>query len=280
MISLEEENRLLKQNKTIKQSTYSDYSAGDLGRSSQVPDKFDETDQQFREMQKESSSSLSKKSFSSEAKSPQNSVQSVKPTESGSDTFSNFRALETIPENTDEYSSMNRTRERGKFNDFVEQKTSDIHSSLPISQNKGDELMKQPKFMFNSLQKGRQPPEVPSFPTPEEARKVGLKGSQEAFLFRTGETGANFNPFRKADHELDIEIESENSRMTSSRDGKSNLLRSFKRNPDEVKLTRWSEKFFWKTQTIFSTSCRTIPPFFKNCQFFPIISCFQDTQNC
>jgi len=237
MISLEEENQLLKQQKRgIKQSSYSNYSVGDLVKSGHSPEKLTESDQRIREIQ-DSNSSLSKKSFSNEAKSPQNSIQSGKPvTDSGSDTFSNFRGLETIPENTDENLSMNRTKDKSPFGDLVTNSKSDIHLSMPVYQEKDNELLKQPKFMFNSLQKKGQPKSnnIPSFPNPHKSSNVNFP-SNENFMFNTGETGANYNPFQKTNQEIDIEIESEMSGNTRSKDRSYHNAQQY-RHPDEVRL--------------------------------------------
>lgn len=201
VISLEQENSLLRGQKTgIKQSSYSNYSVGELSPPA-------EADRQIREIQN-STSSLSKKSFSHEGRSPQNSQRPA--TDSGSETFSNFRALETIPENTDEHFSLNRTKEG------ISKQVASIHMSMPASRQ--HDVLAQPQFMFNSLQKGAKQPVSPAFPQRNRSSPdVGFQGDK-GFMFQTGETGANYNPFRKPNRDLDIEIESENSHFTSTRE--------------------------------------------------------------
>ena len=236
MISLEEENTQLRQQKRgIKQSTYSNYSVGELVKSGHSPDKISNSDQMIREIH-ESTSSMSKKTFSNEAKSPQNSIHSSRPaTDSGSDTFSNFQALETIPENTDENLSMNRTKDKSPFNELLPNRKCDIHLSMPVYHEKDTDLHKQPKFMFNSLQKklDSKISSTPSFPDPHNAKNMEFS-QNENFMFRTGETGANYNPFRKT-NDIDIEIESETSGVTKSKDRMGRDSRY--QHPDEVRMT-------------------------------------------
>ena len=231
MISLEEENKELKQIKGgIKQSTYSNYSVGELLKSGQIPDKYDETDQRIREIGQESISTLSKNSYSSEMNSPHNSVQSIKQiTESGSETISNFQGLETIPENTEENISINRIRGDSSFGEVSSKKGSNIHLSMPVYEGKNNEVLKQPGFMFNSLPKGNNNQKINQIPTFTNQNK-----GQESFMFRTGETGSNYNPFRKTNQEIDIEIESENSNITTSRE--QTRSRISKNNSEEVNL--------------------------------------------
>lgn len=234
MISLEEENKQLKMTRGIKQSSYSNYSVGELLKSGQIPDKFEETDQQIKEIGQYSVSSSSKKSFSSEINSPQNSVQSQKNvTESGSETFSNFQGLETIPENTEENASLQRTRLESGFGEIPKNKSSNIHMSMPVYEEKNSDILKQPNFMFNSLQKKGNYKQAPAFPKNK---------NQNSFMFRTGESNKNYNPFQK-NRDIDIEIESENSNITSSREAgvSQNLINS---HPEEVKITRRWNPFY------------------------------------
>lgn len=209
MLSLEQENSALRADKSgVKQSSFSDYSGGDKGDTG-----LQGKNQVMRELQ-DSGSSLSKTTFSGDGRSPQNSVQSQSQRPSDSDTLSNSRPLETIPENSDEHCSLGRTGQRARG------LPADIHSSMPAA--RPDEVLQQPRFMFNSLQKASSP----AFPRPHRSSPdVGFARGKD-FLFQTGETGANFNPFRKSPRELDIEIESENSRFMSTRERSSRTQRA------------------------------------------------------
>jgi SpoVK/Ycf46/Vps4 family AAA+-type ATPase len=105
--------------------------------------------------------------------------------------MSNFRGLETIPENTDEHSSMNRTRDHSRVSGVNDKAQTNIHLSMPVSQNKDSELLKQPKFMFNSLQKANQRNRgLPSFPKVSKGdfkvMVIRVRGSSCSRLGRQG----------------------------------------------------------------------------------------------
>lgn len=266
MISLEQENSLLRGNKTgIKQSSFSNYSAGELP---DPAEKNNDSDRKIQEIQN-SSSSLSKKSFSNEGCSPQNSHRPG--TDSGSETFSNFRALETIPENTDEHFSLNQTKEG------ISRKLANIHLSMPASRE--NEVLNQPKFMFNSLQKGPKKHSTPAFPQRNKSSPDVDFQNQKDFMFKTSETGANFNPFRKNNRDLDIEIESENSHFTSTRDP-SSRSRGGQR-ADEVIFNRsYYAKFFWRIRSICSSLSKDTRELRRNSRFCRIISSFPGIRSC
>lgn len=198
MISLEEENKFLKQKKGgMVQSNFSELSIGESIKVENIPDKFNDTDKKFEEIRQESTSSLSRKSVSSEVRSPQNSVQSGRPA-SETDSSTQFRALETIPENTDEHLSMNRTREISRGSDFPSKQKSDIHLSMPVSRGKDCRVSAQPEFMFNSLQKDSVTSRVPSFPGVGKSDiKVSITRINEPSCSRPAKRGRTTTPFEK-----------------------------------------------------------------------------------
>ena len=223
IITLEEENRSLKDRirGDIKHSNYTNYSASEILKDSQSPSKSFEKNQIIKEIQMEFSSSLSKNS--NEITSPNNSLQSGKPiSESGSENLSNYRGLETIPE---ESISMNKTQNTLYHSDCQSNKKDKMHLSMPVHEPITDKIQKQPNFMFNSL--GQQVKVLQTNNSAfvnrgfdKDGERIPFAKSGDMFMFKTDEMHGEYdhNPFLKHKNHEDIEVETE-SQQTSSKEG-------------------------------------------------------------
>lgn len=191
LIQLEEENKNLRmQTKNLQQSIYTDYTASQPDIHSKVSEHFQKKSQAFDHQiphQQNSSSSSSHLTISNEPKCPQNSEASRKTqSEVESQRNSSRHQLATIHENSEENLSGRNIRQI--IEPFARTGAS-IHRSLQSRVVRENEFEKQAGFMFKT----------DGFDEKKEKRRSP-------------------NVFSKRDHDIDIEIETDQSNQTKSRE--------------------------------------------------------------